>query len=106
MAAVQAAQEPILAGVRQLYSCLPRRYTRFNKAVSHLDSCLRRRVLLDGSICVYRNPRADVPVSSMRKMVCSEMVVQPGFPSQAMRSLRLTQVFELSHHRTLGAVLI
>jgi hypothetical protein len=105
MAAVQATQEPSLASVRQLYSCLLRRCIRLNKAVSHLDPCLRRRVLLDGSICVYRNPRADVAVSSIRKMVCSEMVVQPRFPSQAMRSLRLTQVFKLSRHRTLGALL-
>ncbi len=85
-------QEPILAGVCQLHACLLRGCICLGEVVPHLDPWLRRRVLLDGSLCVYRNSRADVALSSLRRMVFGDLVVQPKFLSEAMRSLWLTKV--------------
>lgn len=77
MAAVQAAEEPILAGVCQLYARVLRRCICLRKVVPHFHPWLRRRVLLDGSIFAYSKPRADVAMSSLRALVLSDLVVQP-----------------------------
>jgi hypothetical protein len=49
-------------------------------------------ILLDGSFSIYGNPREYVAVPSLRKVVFSDLVVQPWLPSEAMCSLWLTQV--------------
>ena len=92
MGAVQATQEPIFARGCRLHAGLFGRCICLDKVISHLDSWLRRRVPLDVSIRVCRKPRAAPEVSSLRRMVFSDLVVQLKFPSKAMRSLRLTQV--------------
>lgn len=92
MAGVQATKEPVLAGICQLLACLRRHCIRLNKVVSHIDTELHRRVLLDGSVRVYGKPRADVAMSSLRRMVLSDLVVQLKFSGEAMRSLWLTEI--------------
>lgn len=92
MAGVQATQEPVLPSVCQLRARLRRRRIRLNQVAPHPDTGLHRRVFVDWSVRVYWKPHADVAMSSLRKMVLSDLVVQPRFPREAMRSLRLTQV--------------
>jgi hypothetical protein len=75
MGAVQATEEPMVASVCQLRTCLLHCQPGLGKTIPHTDSGLRGGVFLDGPFFGYSNPGAVVAVSPLRKVVLGNLVV-------------------------------